>query len=68
MTSGGISQWNVKEGDSVEPGDVLAQVSLSTTTSFHYHNIYEKHLIYPISNSRNKKRILIILNKVFFFL
>ena len=26
MTQGGISSWNVKEGDAVQPGDVLAQV------------------------------------------
>ena len=29
MTQGGISSWNVKEGDAVQPGDVLAQVSIS---------------------------------------
>ena len=26
MTQGGIASWNVKEGDAVQPGDVLAQV------------------------------------------
>lgn len=26
MTQGGISSWCVKEGDAVQPGDVLAQV------------------------------------------
>ena len=26
MTQGGISSWCVKEGDPVQPGDVLAQV------------------------------------------
>ena len=29
MTQGGISSWNVKEGDAVQPGDVLAQVCLA---------------------------------------
>ena len=28
MTQGGISSWCVKEGDAVQPGDVLAQVCL----------------------------------------
>ena len=28
MTQGGISSWNVKEGDAVQPGDVLAQVDV----------------------------------------
>ena len=26
MTQGGIASWCVKEGDAVQPGDVLAQV------------------------------------------
>ncbi|KAK8816691.1 hypothetical protein WA538_000458 [Blastocystis sp. DL] len=32
MTQGGISSWNVKEGDAVQPGDVLAQISTDKST------------------------------------
>ncbi|KAM7455396.1 hypothetical protein BLSTO_03851 [Blastocystis sp. subtype 1] len=32
MTQGGIASWNVKEGDAVQPGDVLAQISTDKST------------------------------------
>ena len=32
MTQGGISSWNVKEGDAIQPGDVLAQISTDKST------------------------------------
>ena len=36
MTQGGISSWNVKEGDAIQPGDVLAQVFMSSFCNSRY--------------------------------
>lgn len=39
MTQGGISAWNVKEGDAIQPGDVLAQVFMFSCCYSRYQQI-----------------------------